>query len=88
MIDEVLDEIENEISRTSMHKDESFMHLLNQILVYGFLISFVVMFIISTVFTVKYVQKKRRNNEDEENHKEEVEFIFFPVRIPAMYRRT
>ena len=80
LIDEVLDEIEDEISRTTVHMDDSFSRLLNLILFYVFLISFVVMFIISTVFTVRHFQHKKKSNEGEENHKEEVEFIFFPVR--------
>ena len=44
LIDKVLDEMEDEISAITMHEDESSMDLFNQILFYGFLISFIVMF--------------------------------------------
>ena len=51
LIEEVLDEFEDQLQRTTTDKDDQFMYLQNLILFYVFLISFVLMFIISTVFT-------------------------------------
>ena len=79
LIEEVLDEIEDEISGTKIHEDDSFMDLFDQIMFYGFLVSFVVMFIISSICTgIHYFKKvpRKAQSESEEDQKE-IEFVFF-----------
>ena len=78
LIEEVLDEIEDEILRTTLLKDESFMETLNQILFYGFLVAFVFMFTISSFFTGIHFYKKSNSKADPESdeNQKEVEFVF------------
>ena len=79
LIEEVLDEIEDEISGTKIHEDDSFMDLFDQIMFYGFLVSFVVMFIISSICTGIHYYKRvpsKAHSESEEDQKE-IEFVFF-----------
>ena len=78
LIEEVLDEIEDEISRTPLLKDDSFMETLNQILFYGFLVAFVFMFTMSSFFTGIHFYKKSKSKADHESdeNQKEVEFVF------------
>ena len=82
LIDEVLDEMEDEISAITMHEDESSMDLFNQILFYGFLISFIVMFIISSICTGIHFYKRvpSKTDLDSVENQKEIEFVFFPGR--------
>ena len=79
LIEEVLDEIEDEISGTKIHEDDSFMDLFDQIMFYGFLVSFVVMFIISSICTGIHYYKKvpRKAQSESEEDQKEIEFVFF-----------
>ena len=79
LIEEVLDEIEDEISGTKIHEDDSFMDLFDQIMFYGFLVSFVVMFIISSICTGIHCYKKvpRKAQSESEEDQKEIEFVFF-----------
>ena len=79
LIEEVLDEIEDEISGTKIHEDDSFMDLFDQIMFYGFLVSFVVMFIISSICTGIHYYKKvpRKAHSESEEDPKEIEFVFF-----------
>ena len=77
LIEEVLDEIEDEILRTTLFKDDSFMENFDRILFYGFLIAFVFMFTISSVFTgIHFCKKHKSQQADSEENKAEVEFVF------------
>ena len=81
LIEEVLNEMEDEISAITMHEDESSMDLFNQILFYGFLISFIVMFIISSICTgINYKRISSKTDSDSVENQKEIEFVFFPGR--------